>query len=459
MKRILLPLFVLCLATPVLAEDAVGDWSGKLVERLRIIVHVKKGPTGALEASVESPDQGSLILAADKVTSDGATLSFAVPSVGGRYEARWDAAQKAWVGSWNQGQSLPLSLTRMDAAALAAMKPKRPQEEAIGSGATGFTESQVSFSSKAAGVTLAGGLSLPKGKGPFPAVVLISGSGPFTRDEDVAGHKVFLVLADALRQRGIAVLRYDKRGTGKSTGTFAQAVLPDFADDAEAALAFLRAVPHVDPRRTGLVGHSEGGITGPIVAARNPAARFVVMLAGPGIKGAPLLARQFELIGKASGMPADKVAAMKATNEKMFAAIIAAKSDEEAIAVAQENVADAVKAGLVPAAIAPKIAEQFSSPYMRSLLAYDPAPILAKLKVPVFALNGSLDMQVPAPENLTGLRAALKGSTRATIVELSGLNHLFQTAKTGAPMEYGLIEETVNPAALKLIGDWVVQQK
>lgn len=454
----LLPLAATLAAGGAAAEEAAGDWNGLLLGQLHIVVHVKKDAAGHYAATMESPDQGKFVLPAEQVVVDAEHLGFKIAQIGGSYAGTWDAAKKGWVGTWTQGQSMALVLTRMTGATSTLPVAKRPQEDAIAAGPRPYRQEAVRFDNAAAGVRLAGTLSVPEGHGPFPAVVLIAGSGPETRDEEVLGHKVFLVLADALNRRGIAVLRYDKRGIGESTGDYAKANISAFAADAECALAFLKSRPEIAADRLGLVGHSEGGAVAPMIAVRNPSARFVVLMAGPGMPIGALLRLQNAKILKASGVPDETIARKIAFFEKLDADLAAARSDEQALAVAKADTAQAVADQLVPAANAEAFARQITSPWAREALGFDPIPSLRKVKVPVLALNGSLDLQVPPDEDLGPIRAALKADPDATIVELPRLNHLFQTARTGMPTEYGDIEETMTPVALKTIVDWVAAQ-
>ncbi len=438
------------------AEEAAGDWSGLLAGRLHVIVHVTRDADGRYGATLESPDQGSFVLPAETVVADAEHFSFTIARIGGSFAGTWDAGKNGWVGTWTQGQALPLVLSPMTSRVAALAPPKRPQEEAIAAGPRPYRQESVAFANAGAGIRLAGTLSIPDGVGPFPAVVLICGSGPETRDEEVMGHRIFLVLADALSRRGIAVLRYDKRGVGESTGNYATATLTDFAADAEAARAFLVSRPEIAPDRVGLVGHSEGGAVAPMLAVRDPSTRFVVLMAAPGMRIGQLLRLQTAKIAKASGASDADIARMQAFFEKLYVDLAAAEGDEQALAVAKADVAEAVANKVIPAANAGAIAAMVTSPWAREAFAYDPIPALRLLKLPVLALNGSLDLQVPADEDLGPIRAALQGNPLATIVELPNLNHLFQTAKLGTPAEYGEIEETVAPAALGMIADWVV---
>ncbi len=254
------------------------------------------------------------------------------------------------------------------------------------------------------------------------------------------------------------MLRYDKRGIGASTGDFATANLTDFAADAESALAFLKSRPGIVPDRIGLVGHSEGGVLAPMIAVRNPSARFVVLMAGPGMRLGRLLRLQSVKIAQASGVSDADIARRNAFYDKLYADLQGTRSDEQALAIVRTDVAQAVADKLVPAANADTVARQVVSPWARQLYGYDPIPTLRALKTPALFLIGSLDLYVPPEENLGPIRTALQGNAKATIVELPNLNHMFQTARAGTPDEFGEIEETIAPAALKTIVDWVEAQ-
>jgi pimeloyl-ACP methyl ester carboxylesterase len=304
------------------------------------------------------------------------------------------------------------------------------------------------------GVTLACTLTLPAGKGPFAAVVLITGSGAQDRDEAFEGHRPFFVLADDLTRRGVAVLRCDDRGFAHSTGDFASATSLDFAQDTEAEAAALRARHDIDPGRVGLIGHSEGGMIAPMVAARDPKIAFIVMMAGPGAPIRDLMTAQRLAVGRAMGADPAVTAHNAAELAKLDQAVAEATSPGAAeAAVTQIMQADTPT---LPAGAIGLQAKYLSSPWYRFFIAHDPSIALAQVKVPILALNGSKDVQVVASVNLPPIREATKANPDVTIVELPGLNHLFQTAGTGAPSEYGQIAEALAPLALSTIGDWVV---
>jgi dipeptidyl aminopeptidase/acylaminoacyl peptidase len=315
------------------------------------------------------------------------------------------------------------------------------------------------------GVQLAATVTLPAGAGPFPAVVFVPGSGPHDRDETIVGHRPFLVIADYLARRGIASVRYDDRGVGKSTGDFGRATLADLADDAEAAVRFARTVPGVAPDRVGILGHSEGGLIGPMVAARSRDVAFVVMLAGPGVPLDSLLLLQGAATARAEGVPATTITTGTAMRHRLFAAVRGAGDSADAAArvqaALQESLAGESPATRDSAAALPRpMVGQLLSPSFRYLVRYDPGPALRQVRVPVLALDGTLDTQVPAAEDLAAVAAALKagGNRDFETVALPGLNHLFQTARTGAPSEYATTDETVAPAAMERIAAWIARR-
>jgi hypothetical protein len=287
-------------------------------------------------------------------------------------------------------------------------------------------------------------------------VLLISGSGPNDRDETVFGHKPFLILSDYLTRKGIVVLRADKRGIGKSTGDLAKATTADFATDAEAGVAYLKTRPEVDPHRIGLIGHSEGGTIAPMAAAADPSIAFIVMMAGSGVPGDQIIVEQTRLLTEATGASKEKVAE-NTDQEREVLALVESEKDET---VLEKKLREKLAAdGMPEAQMGPSI-KALTSPWYRYFLTYDPATALRKVACPVLALNGGKDLQVPPAENLPAIRKALEdeGNKHFEVDELPGLNHLFQTAKTGSLTEYAQIEETISPVVLDKIATWILKQ-
>jgi hypothetical protein len=298
-------------------------------------------------------------------------------------------------------------------------------------------------------------MTLPEAGGPHPAAILVSGSGPQDRNEEIFQHKPFLVLADYLTRRGIAVLRYDDRGVAESTGDFATATTRDFAADAEGALTYVRSRADIDPGAIGLIGHSEGGLVAPLVASRVQVG-WIVMIAGTGLPGDSVLALQVDALNEAAGMPPAQRAASNSLQRRLMDVVT---SDRDR-AAAQEEIARLLRAevpGLAPEQALAQ-AEALTSPWMQEFLRHDPRPVLRELTVPVLAVNGGNDLQVLAGPNLAAIESALAaaGNEDFETVEFEGLNHLLQTSETGLVTEYGRIEETIAPIALRRIGDWIV---
>jgi hypothetical protein len=438
-----------------------GIWDGMLTSpggQLRIVLHVRTGARGT-SAWIDSPDQHAGGLDVTALKRDGADFSFAMPVLKAEFAGKVGADGQSIPGIFTQaGALLPLTLARRAVGASAPPPPPPPNRPQTPKPPFPYAAQDVSFDGGVDGVKLAGTLTLPPGAGRFPAVVLVSGSGPNTRDETVADHQIFLVLADYLSRHGLAVLRYDKRGVGKSTGDYAHATTADFADDAVAAVAYLRTRPEIAAARIGLIGHSEGGEIVPIVAVRDPKVAFIVMMAGPGVSGAEILPEQGRLIGKAGGMSDAKLAESDAQLRKLIAIV---ERDKDPAVAKTEMVAEmsrfAAAHGDPPPAAAGMQADGINSAWFRYFFEYDPAPTLRKLRGPVLAVNGSKDLQVPPAQNLPPIRAALAHDRDATVEELPGLNHLFQPATTGSPAEYRTIETTIDPAALALITGWILK--
>lgn len=453
----------LVLAPVSAAGQLAGEWAGSLAlpggTSLRIVFHIQADEERGWTATMDSPDQGAHGIPVSEVALRGDSVRLAVIVAAGAWEGvlRGDTLS----GTWAQGgMSFPLDLVR---GAAPAEEPRRPQEP---TGPLPYDVQEVTYASPIAGITLAGTLTLPRTPGPHPAALLISGSGPQDRDETLLGHKPFLVLADHLTRRGIAVLRVDDRGVGASEGDFAAADSRDFASDAEAGVRFLAGRPEVDAGAVGLIGHSEGGLVAPMVAAESDDVSWIVLLAGPGIPGDSILYLQGALIARASGAPEEAVRANAATQRKMFSVLEATPDDSVARGRLEALLAETLETSPGAAAMTPEQrratavqqARQVATPWFRFFLSHDPRPVLRRVDVPVLALNGQLDLQVPPRENLAAIAGALRegGNTRVTAHELPGLNHLFQTATTGAPQEYARIEETMSPAVLELVADWIL---
>jgi pimeloyl-ACP methyl ester carboxylesterase len=440
-----------------------GNWTGALTvsgTTLHLICHFTPKPDKTLSGTFDSVDQGAIGLPFSAVRVTGQTVHLEASAIGASFDGTLDAAGKTLAGHWMQGGgSLPLTLTRTDHVA-SLDRPQEPHPPFP------YTSTDVTFPGGTPRVMLAGTLTTPPGAGPFPAVVLIAGSGRVDRNETGFGHKIFLLLADTLTRRGIAVLRYDKRGVEKSTGSYALATTADFAADAQAAVNFLKTQSAIKPKRIGLIGHSEGGLIAPLVASEHPAdIAFVVLLAGPGMNGEKIILAQQVLTGKAEGASDADIKENTVVSKKLLdldaqelnPVVFQAKAQKIILAALtpkeKKEVGD-------PVQFAQKQMRPLLSPWLRYFLTYDPTPALKKTRCPVLALDGSKDVQVPPAEDLALIGQALKsgGNTNVTVKELPNLNHLFQTCDTGSPSEYAKIPETMAPSALAIIGDWVVGQ-
>jgi hypothetical protein len=365
-------------------------------------------------------------------------------------------------GQWNQGgQSFPLAFRRVEKP----LKLNRPQEPKM---PYPYREELITFTNSKAGVKLAGTLTLPKEGDHFPAVVLITGSGAQDRDESLMGHKPFLVLADFLTRQGIAVLRLDDRGVGGSTGNLMTSSDEDLTEDILTAVAWLKQRSDIDTRHIGLIGHSEGGIIAPLAAVRTPEIAFIVLMAGPGVPMDELLQTQAAEIARANGLNEESVSLFRRFQSRAFDILKSQPDDQLAENMLRELLDEAIKKftveerkqlGLTDAENTGLI-KLMLTPWFRNMLGYAPNSTLVKVRCPVLAINGEKDLQVSSKENLAGIAAALKagGNHDFQTVELPGLNHLFQTCKTGLPAEYGEIEETISPSALKLMADWIRQR-
>ncbi|HUQ10845.1 MAG TPA: alpha/beta hydrolase [Steroidobacteraceae bacterium] len=444
---------------------AQGSWLGTLKAgafSLRLALEVTESD-GKLSAVLDSIDQNAKIpVTSIESTTDG--MKFAIAMINGAFTGKYSANGAEVAGTWTQnGNAMPLTFKRR-ASAFALKRPQEPVKPYP------YREEQVSFANpKANGVTLAGTLTLPEGKGPFPAVVLMTGSGPQDRDEALMGHKPFLVLADHLTRAGIAVLRYDDRGIGASKGNYATATHFDFASDGNAAFNFLKTRAEVDARRIGLLGHSEGSVYAPYITKDSSDVAFVVLLAGVGVPTRQLLERQGKDIVKAMGFDHTPSAAEIAINDAVYARLALKKIDaetieflrakmREAVALTPENIRQAL--GLNDQYVESQL-QVIMTPWFMELATYDATKELRNIHCPVLALFGDKDMQVAAQPNSAAMKSTFAAAKNrdVTLQTFPGLNHLFQHAKTGAPSEYGAIEETMSPEVMNATAQWILARR
>lgn len=431
--------------------EITGSWLGTLSipgGQLRIVFNITRTEGGGLTATLDSPDQGATGIPTTSVTFQGDSLRIEVGTIQGVYEGRAESEDRI-VGTWTQaGSTFPLDLERVKDTT-ATQLPERPQEPKP---PFPYESEDLQFESAEAGVRLAGTLTLPAGAGPFPAVILVSGSGPQDRDETIFGHKPFLVIADHLTRQGIAVLRYDDRGVGGSTGDLSLATIENFVQDARGALQYLQNRAEIDQDRIGILGHSEGALVAPRVANLTDDVAFLVLLAPPGVPGDELLLEQSTLLMRTAGAPGEAIEANRSAQKRIFEVV-------RQVPVAAQ--ADSIRSILATSGIPKEAAEaqirQITSPWLRHFITYDPRPALESLDIPVLALFGEKDLQVPAAQNAPIIETALNAGddSQATVHVLPGLNHLFQTATTGDVSEYARIEETIDPGVLDLISSWI----
>ena len=432
-----------------------GTWQGAFQNgnmRYRLQLHVTHDEEKKLSGTLDSLDQGANGLPMSNLSERNGAVHFEIAMVTGVYEGTMNAAHNTIAGKWSQNQdTVVLEFKRSDEV-LAVRRPQNPTKPYP------YKEEEVSFQNASGTATLAGTLTMPQGTGPFPAVLLVAGSGPQNRDEFLAGHRPFLVLADALVRKGIAVLRYDKRGIGKSTGDFSSATTEDFAGDAEAALGFLKGRKEILREKVGVLGHSEGGLIAPLLAGKGGAA-WIVLLATPAQTGEETMLAQSRAIAEAAGMPIAQVAQSLDVDRKAYAMV---REERDAAVLEKKLDAMVISSGMaegsMPASVQAQI-HMLSSPWFRHFLDYDPLPPLNKVKCPALVLNGSKDLQVSAAENLPLIQKALEkaGDKEVTVKEMPDLNHLLQHAESGTPAEYGAIEETISAEVLQLICDWAAK--
>jgi len=438
-----------------LATLAVGD------AKVRLVLKIEKSANG-YAAKFDSPDQGATDLPIDSIVLDGAKLSFSAAKFGISYEGTLSETGDEISGTFRQGPgSTPMVFKRV-AEVPTLNRPQDPKKPYP------YDEQEVSYRNEKDNVKIAGTLTLPRGGGPYPAVLLITGSGSQDRNETIAGHHPFLVLADHLTRNGIAVLRVDDRGMGGSDRGSLSVTSENFAEDVLAGVNFLKQRKEIDPKMIGLIGHSEGGMIAPMVAARSKDVSFIVLLAGLGQRGEDVIYTQTELIHKAQGTPPEKLTHIVSLTRRINA-IVKTETDEkrieqrinEEIAAYAGILNDEQKKSFEPAARDIKaFIPMYKTPWYRYFIMFDPQPVLKNVRVPVLALNGEHDLQVAWKENLDLIAAGLKagGNEDVTIRAFPNLNHLFQTSPTGLLSEYSQIEETISPEVLKTVSEWILRR-
>jgi dipeptidyl aminopeptidase/acylaminoacyl peptidase len=458
MKTISIFILTLLTSFTVTAQDITGKWNGALKiqgTQLRLVFNVTKSDNG-YSATMDSPDQRVADIPVTNTTFENSKIKFEIANAGIVYIG--ELKDSEIVGTFKQsGQEFPMNLSKKAIDKEVAKRPQTPVKPYP------YHSEEVTFQNTKANISLSGTLTLPMKKGNFPVVILITGSGPQTRDEEIFGHKAFLVLSDYLTKNGIAVLRYDDRGVGQSTGDFKTATSADFVTDVESAIDYLKTRNEINKKKIGLIGHSEGGLIAPIVAVKSKDVAFIALLAGTGIQGDQILLLQQKLIAKASGASDEEVQKTEVENIKVYKIIKQSTSIEQLKIDLTNYYKQALKEnpnGMSEDQFVNLMIENLATPWMQYFISYNPVPTLEKVKCPVLAINGSKDLQVPPKENLEGIKKALNkgGNKNVTTLELPNLNHLFQECSTGSPKEYGTIEQTFSPTAMTVVLNWIKTQ-
>ncbi len=415
-------------------------------------------------ATLSIPVQGAIDLPVVDVQLTSSTVAFTIPGPAQAvFECRRSEDGQTAEGLLKQhGMEFPVQMRRVTETEVSQVGPPRPQTPQP---PFPYDQRDVAYTNEMDDTALAGTLTIPKSKGRHPAVILITGSGPQDRDETLFGHKPFLVIADHLTRHGIAVLRVDDRGVGKSTGSTSQSTSLESAGDVLAGIKFLKRQPDIDPARIGLIGHSEGGLIAPLVAVSTMDVKCLIMLGGPGLPGIDILTQQMEAMLQAAKLPEDQIKKhLRAQRDVLD--VVAKGGDEAAVREAlrklimlQTAAAGDVSKEEIKAMVDLHLSS-VNSPWMRWFIRHDPRGVLRLVRCPVLALGGSLDFQVPPKKSLPEIEAALKAGENpdGTVKELPGLNHLFQTAQTGMLAEYGTIEQTLAPQVLAEITTWLTKR-
>ncbi|MEP6616324.1 MAG: alpha/beta hydrolase [Ginsengibacter sp.] len=444
-----------------------GTWEGKINAGvdLRVVFHFAIDSTGNLSGTTDSPDQGVKGVACSDINVAEDSVHLAVKAFGATYNGKL-INDTTITGQLTQGRSIDLILKKV----LKVSTYNRPQTP---SPPFSYTSEEVEFENVDSSLHYGATLTIPPGKGPFPAVLLITGSGAQNRDEEILEHKPFLVIADALTKRGILVMRVDDRGVGKSSGSFKNASSADFAADVNTSLNYLISRPETDHKHLGMIGHSEGGMIAPMVAVKRKDINFIILLAGPGEKGLKLMEEQNVALLRSAGFSQEAAEDYRSLYHSLATGILKSKNNDEAKKNAYAAVDDWKKitpekivvttTGIHDDSTEKKFVdlttEAFNSAWFRYFLQFDPTQYLSKLTCKVLALNGEKDVQVQSSTNLAGIRSALAKSKSLAYEakEIPGLNHLFQHCKRCTVAEYGQLEETFAPEVLHLIGDWILK--
>jgi pimeloyl-ACP methyl ester carboxylesterase len=441
----------------------IGNWQGSVNvgKKLRLVFHVT--PSGdTVISTMDSPDQGVTGITCERTYIEKDSILFDMSNMGIEYagELKGDSI----VGTWFQkGLKIAITFYKTDKTA-ELYRPQTPKPP------FSYESEDVIYFNTDNSIQYGATITKPMGKGPFPAVLLITGSGQQNRDEELFGHKPFAVIADFLTKRGYLVMRVDDRGVDKSTGDYINATTLDFAGDVNTSIDYLKTRSEVNKNKIVLIGHSEGAIIAPMVASKRKDIDAIVMMAGAGEKISKLMLEQSAAIIESVQPDTEMIRDFKRLYKSMEDVVLNAKDSDDAknkvtltldlwlkqvkpdmareIGITSNETKDQYIASFT---------EMYTNPWLRYFLSMDPVPYLEHLSCKVLALGGSRDIQVIAKSNLAGIKQALTKSKSKTyeVKELPGLNHLFQHCKTCTSGEYGELTETIAPEALNMIGDWL----
>lgn len=448
---------------PAKAEESIdGHWDGNIAvmgTELKIMIDIDTKKTG-VQATIDIPRQGAKALPLKNLKYNTPDISFELESPNGTAFFNGIIKSKNISGDFKQAGIL--GKFSLEKEAITKLDNSREIEKLP------YKQEEVNF--KNGEINFAGTLTLPETKGPFPAVIMITGSGPQNRDEELFGFQPFRIIADHLTRKGIAVLRYDDRGIGGSGGKVNEGTTEDFATDVEAATKYLQG--RKDIGKIGLIGHSEGGIIAPVVASRNASIAFIVLLAGTSVNGEEILMAQSDLISKANGLSKSEIEENRQLQAKIFTAMKTNKGWDSVKSELNAKISESIMK--MPEGQRKEISDikkytetlvnnqlaAVQSPWFKYFLTFEPSTVLGKIKIPVLALFGELDLQVPALMNSVPMEKALKkaGNKNYTIKVLPKANHLFQEAKNGSPNEYESLKKEFVPGMLDLISDWILKQ-
>jgi uncharacterized protein len=465
MNRIIIFFTCLFAAVSANAQSAfTGIWEGKMNPgiEMRVVFYISQDSSKNYIATMEFPDQGMKDIKASKITVSNDSIRLEISKFGASYAGKLKG-DSLITGTMKQGVSLPLNMKKVEKVSeiVRAQTPVPP---------FAYKSEDLVYTNKNKSISYGATITIPPGKGPFPAALLLTGSGSQNRDEEIVGHKPFAVIADHLTKNGFIVLRVDDRGMGKTTGDASIATTRDYANDAIASLEYLLQRPEVNKKKIGLIGHSEGGMIAQMVAAERKDINFVVLLAAPGEPTMKVMHDQNEAILRKSGMSKEYVAAYLELYGNILTTILAADSAtaiakvkpvvDEWINKTPKNIVmvttgitnDSTKNNFVNVFVS-----QLNMPWIRYFLSYDPASYIKKISASVLALNGSKDVQVISKSNLPAIEAALKQSKSKNyeVKELEGLNHLFQECKSCTINDYGQLQQTISPAVLEIMTNWM----